>query len=331
MRVIATACAAWLAADLASSVRVLKSPNDEGQELGKLSAELESADAAPESLAEADSALTYVDIMVVWTRAFECGHSGKAWTCSTDSNTQAKVVQRVDRSIANANTALRNSNINGRLRLVRKARHFNFVENRVAGTSGGMRGDLGKMNRCEISGFCNVRDNARADITVAFTVGGGASGMALFGPDRRYNNAIVALSGGEWTLAHELGHLFGCREDRGSTPAADACSTTQTYFGYRTPDSLHRDLMSLNCLAPTGRASSTSGWRDNNDKYDCTIGRARPRECKRMNHYSDPDIWYNASTTAGVNKWIRTGDSKSCCACRIRSQLSRLANLFESR
>lgn len=246
---------------------------------------------------EADStSTTIINIMVVWTRRYECHHSGEPTGCIPNSTTTAKVRAKIDRSIANANRAFANSQIGGRLNAVRIARHRGFGETNITE-------DMNQMNRCEIRNLCTHRDNSKAHITVAFTYGGGLTGVARQGGgDRRFRSAALGRGASDWTLAHEVGHIFGCREDRQSTTQlrgsqSVGCTSDQTWFGYRSPDSKWRDLMSLNCVP---------------GRFDCSINRELTERCRLMPHYSDPNIRFNG---------IRTGSAQCNCAAQMRVAL----------
>lgn len=246
---------------------------------------------------EADStSTTKINIMVVWTRRYECHHSGRPTGCIPDSGTTAKVRATIDRSIANANKAFANSNIGGTLNVVRVARHRGFGETNITE-------DMNQMNRCEIQDLCTHRDNSNAHITVAFTWGGGLSGVArMGGGDRRFRSAALGRAASDWTLAHEVGHIFGCREDRQSNRRneANSCTSSQTWFGYRSPDSKWRDIMSLNCVP---------------GQFDCSINKDLTERCRLMPHYSDPNIRYNG---------IKTGSAQCNCAAQMRTALPKM-------
>jgi hypothetical protein len=194
----------------------------------------------------------------------------------------------IDESIRNFQAALRNSQIGATARLVHARRHNQFPED-------GMTADMNRMNRCEIRNLCQLRDTHRAHVTVALTLNRGVRGNARMGPDPRFRSTTLGPAATTWTIAHEVGHIMGCRDDR---HGAGGCGSSETWFGHRTSDFRWRDIMSHECNL-------------NSDSCSARV----TRRCEMMPHYGDPNIRFNG---------IRTGSAQNNCAARIRSGLNTL-------
>lgn len=253
-------------------------------------------DVVPESLAELNTSLPEVRLMVIWTKEYEAMRG---------SRTQA--LNWINKAISNAQTAFSKSKIGATIKVVYKQRDDAFTETKIIN-------DMNLMNRCEKPGFCETRTSVNAHLAVAFTSTRGLAGAARKqcsdkAPcDRRFRSTVLGRPASYWTLAHEIGHLFGCKEDRQSEKdgamSADPCNNAWNGFGYRSGNGKWRDLMSLNCVK---------------GKYDCSIGRTLANQCQLMQgHYGDPNIRYNV----GDGTSVRTGTSRSCCACQMRKVLN---------
>lgn len=69
-----------------------------------------------------------IDIMVVWTKAAECGNAGLNSGCSLNANTESKMRGLIDLAIEETNTAFELSGIFTSLRLVHAYRDPSYVE-----------------------------------------------------------------------------------------------------------------------------------------------------------------------------------------------------------
>jgi hypothetical protein len=127
-----------------------------------------------------------------------------------------------------------------------------------------------------------LRDNYEADMVVLFVSSLDACGMATdIGSTKDTAFAIARwdCAAGNFTLAHEIGHLLSARHDE----FADPTSSPYTFgHGYREPNSKWRTVMA----------------------YDCDAG------CPRVGYWSSPDITYPGSTD-------RMGDSLSADNSRV--------------
>jgi hypothetical protein len=74
-----------------------------------------------------DSGAT-VDIMVVWTKAAECGTAGKASPCTLDASTEQTMRGYIDLSVFQTNKAFNNSGVLTQLRLVHAYRDEDYIE-----------------------------------------------------------------------------------------------------------------------------------------------------------------------------------------------------------
>jgi hypothetical protein len=252
----------------------------------------------PASFAESNTSATQLNMMVVYTKKWECVHSGLNINCNPNQAARRKARDKINRSVANLQAAFKNSKIGATIKVVRIQRMGGFTERRVVD-------DMNMMNRCEITNLCDLRDQYKAHITVAFISAGGTRGNARKGPDRRFRSAAMGRGATDWTLAHEVGHLFGCREGRQAEADAgsnSACTDSQTWYGYRSSDSKWRDIMAYECQPVL-------------KEYDCSIKKVLTRECALMPHYGDPNIRYNE---------VRTGSATCKCAVQMSAAVPKM-------
>ncbi|MDB5105386.1 MAG: peptidyl-Asp metalloendopeptidase [Fibrobacteres bacterium] len=165
-----------------------------------------------------------IDILVVYTAAAVTGAGG-----------EAAMRTRIDKAVAEANTAFTNSRIDARLSLVR-AQQINYAE------TGNMGTDLGRLqNRTD--GYMDdvhaVRDAYKADLVslIVENTGGGIAGigyvMTSVGSGfKSYAFTAIgrAYTGSGNTLAHEVGHNLGCAHDRQNSSSQAAYPYS---YGYR--------------------------------------------------------------------------------------------------
>jgi hypothetical protein len=69
-----------------------------------------------------------IDLLVVWTKAAECGNAGMTSTCSVNTTTESMMRGLIDLAIAETNTAYELSGIFSSLRLVHAYRDPDYVE-----------------------------------------------------------------------------------------------------------------------------------------------------------------------------------------------------------
>jgi len=100
-------------------------------------------------------------------------------------------------------------------------------------------------------------------------------GIAWVGPriDRMFSVTAWNCATGYYSFGHEIGHNMGCRHDRGTS---NACSSTNSYYGYRDPQARFRSILAYNCV---------SGQCDGNAGGGCT----------RRQFFSNPDFLFEGS------------------------------------
>lgn len=75
-----------------------------------------------------DDSGSTIDIMVVWTKAAECGNAGMNSGCTLNANTENKMRGLIDLAVEETNTAFELSGVFTSLRLVHAYRDPNYVE-----------------------------------------------------------------------------------------------------------------------------------------------------------------------------------------------------------
>lgn len=301
MRAATIVLAFGLTAHFADSVRVVKSRASNPAEVpSESSSDLDDLVDVSESLTELNKTYAYtLNMMLVWTDAYECHVSGKLPGCSLSATTKDTADRKVMKSFARLKVIFSNSNIDANVVYVYKNRHSKFVESEAKPR---LENNMNRMNRCEIPGLCSLVTDTKAHIVVAFTGSGGLTGVARRGPDARYRSVALGKGHSVWTLAHEVGHIFGNYEDRQSESASSSCTSSATFYGYRTQDSRYRDVMSHLCVV---------------GQYDCSLGKKITRECQIMPYFGDPALRYLAPDGTRVP----TGSATECSACQMRKAL----------
>lgn len=139
-----------------------------------------------------------VRVLVLWTQAA--------------ANIEANINNRIALGIAQTNQAYLNSQVGGTLNLVLAGSQLlNFNE------TGNIQTDVGTLTgRADVQ---TLRNTLQADLVVLLTNGNYSNTFGIvqaIGPN--FNNAYgivqtAAATGGRFTFAHEVGHLFGARHD----------------------------------------------------------------------------------------------------------------------
>merc|ERR1712129_135537 len=82
----------------------------------------------PDSFAELNTSSSQINVLVVWTRRYECNRFHGNENCNPSQNSGNAVRAFIDESIRNFQAALRNSQIGATARLVHARRHNQFPE-----------------------------------------------------------------------------------------------------------------------------------------------------------------------------------------------------------
>ncbi len=196
-----------------------------------------------------------IDVMVVYTPA--------AATAAGGTNA---IKAEIKLAVAEANQAYANSLITQRLRLVHSAQ--------VSYTEGNMSTDLNRLTN-KTDGFMDnvhtLRNTHAADVVSLWTTTGTGVAWLMANVSSNFESnafsvANRSLATGNYTFAHELGHIMGAHHDRNNAGGSGAYSYS---YGYQDPSKNWRTILA----------------------YGCTGG------CARIPHFSNPSVKYNVTPT----------------------------------
>ena len=178
----------------------------------------------PPAAPKAAAGPAVIDIMVVYTAAAAAGAGG-----------EAAMRARIDKAVAEGNTAFLNSQVNAKLNLVH-AEQVTYAE------SGNLSTDLGRLQGKtdgHMDGVHALRETYKADL-VSLVVENTSAGVAGIGYVmtsassyfKAYAFTAIArqYTGAYNTLAHEVGHNLGCAHDRQNSTSQAAYPYS---YGYR--------------------------------------------------------------------------------------------------
>ncbi len=181
-----------------------------------------------------------LDVMVVWTKQAECMLSNLGEDCTLTSQSQAKMINRINLAVTETNIAYASSGINTQLQLVHSYRHPSYIEE-------GMLTDLRNLYLGNVPGVHSNRSTYKADLVSFIVDDSFACGLAFKGPrfDLMYSITNWFCAAGNYSFGHEIGHNLGLSHDRGT---ANACNDKGRYnYGYRDPNANFRTIMAYNC------------------------------------------------------------------------------------
>jgi peptidyl-Asp metalloendopeptidase len=226
----------------------------------------------PGPVAPSDSG-DVIDVLVVYTPAARQAAGG------TNG-----ILNLIDLSVANANTAYSNSQVPTELRLVGTA-EVSYTE------TNDMMTDLSRL-RSTSDGYLDtvhtLRDQYKADLVSLIGTGySGACGIGyLLGPpntatpDWAFNVVRDSCAAGNLSFAHEIGHNQGLHHD---PPNADSSASYSYAYGYQDPGGAFRTVMSygsstrvMHLSNPSvtyqGRATGVANAQDNARALSNTAG-----------------------------------------------------------
>lgn len=168
-----------------------------------------------DSFSEGDASDTTIDVMFVYTQ------KARLWA---ESSYQGPIGNILAIAVARANTALANSKVKARLRMVRSQE---IAYNAAAENKGSTTTDLLSITFSD--SIKELRDSYGADIVTLVTASDDIGGLGWIfngNPDFAFNVCRVKQLANSYTYAHECGHNLGCGHSKaqaGSTPG---------YFSY---------------------------------------------------------------------------------------------------
>jgi hypothetical protein len=178
-------------------------------------------------------------------------------------------------AVSETNTGLVNSGVAQRINLVHTTLvsysetffDWDITLDRLQGTTDGFMDQVHPL-----------REAHQADLVVLLVNDGQFCGLGylMITPSKSFAPFGFSLvnwecATGNYSLAHEMGHNMGSEHDRTN---ADGLGSYAYSFGYQAPNRSFRTIMA----------------------YDCD----RPGGCPRINHWSNPDVFYNGQPTGVV-------------------------------
>jgi len=264
---------------------------------------------SPRSLAynvHSSSYITKLDVMVIWTRRAECQNSGhlNLDQCTLTSTTRANMLGLIDLAIFESNVAFEESGVYARFNLVHAYRDETYVEREQSMDN--IRGLLTNLQRKKdpyLKDAHAKRQEYGADMVFLFAGRGRSCGAASKGPflDDMFAVVRYACVAGRFTLAHEAGHLLGCKHDRGTHSECKDFKRKRNY-GYRDPSAAFRTIMAYDCKHA---GSECDGVVQGN--------------CPRIQRFASDNIQYNGK---------QIGDRGAACAGLLNKMKDRAAAFF---
>jgi len=197
----------------------------------------------------------------------------------------------MDLAIEETNQSYRNSDIHIRLNLV-DSMEVNYSE-------------AGKSFNTNLEDFVAMRavnerrDSRGADVAILIVDNREYCGLAYLMPDDALAYGVVyynCITGGNYTFAHEVGHIQGARHDERTDPSNSPYAYGHGYIHPSTTASQNfRTVMA----------------------YDCT-----GRSCPEIQYWSNPDITYNG---------IATGTTQTNNNARLLNETAQRVAAFRSR
>jgi len=238
-----------------------------------------------------------IDILVIWSHAAECRSSDLPLGCALNEMTRSNMRGIIQLGVEEANTAYILSGIETQLRLVfsyREPTNYQEVD------AYDMLDFITLPNDGILDDVHEKRKKFGADL-VSFVVDTRQTcGLGWIGPKKQFMFSVQSwfCFAGHFSLAHEVGHNYGCNHDR---VAENCCEDrVNVTYGYKDPESRYRSIMA----------------------YDCQHGFCNGQKgqlCTRIQRFSNTKYKFQN---------LPIGDNQTDCASQINSVRSIVASYY---
>ncbi len=215
-----------------------------------------------------------VDVMVAYTPAVLAAAGGNS-----------AVNALIALAVSETNTGYANSGVDQRINLVH-ATLFSYSEaffdwditlDRLQGTTDGFMDPVHPLRETHQADLVVLLVNDGQFCGLGYIMETPAKSFAPFG----FSLVNWECATGNYSLAHEMGHNMGSEHDRAN---AGGSGSYPYSFGYQAPDRSFRTIMAYDCPGVGG--------------------------CPRVNHWSNPEVFYNGQPTGVVSTSPVSADNR---------------------